>query len=154
MPCAARRYHRSERSASYAKRALRFPETADLSSVKAKYENGTLSVEVRAPLPLIWCRKPCVCRTLSLTAFASAIRVTAHMAPVLFYRSLFCTPAARLACRHPVHETCASARDAHGPVNSLRCCNFVISTVLILLRYTVQVPKVEKKEHSRQITIS
>ena len=46
--CAARRYHRSERSATYAKRALRFPETADLSSVKAKYENGTLSVEVCA----------------------------------------------------------------------------------------------------------
>jgi HSP20 family protein len=40
------KYHRSERSASYAKRALRFPETADLSSVKAKYENGTLCVEV------------------------------------------------------------------------------------------------------------
>ena len=48
--CPLCRYHRSERSAAYAKRALRFPETADLSSVKAKYENGTLSVEVRTAI--------------------------------------------------------------------------------------------------------
>ena len=32
----------------YASRALRMPDTADLSKIKAKYDNGVLSIEVSA----------------------------------------------------------------------------------------------------------
>ena len=42
-----RRFYRSERSLAFTSRALRMPETADLEHVKAKYDNGVLSIEVR-----------------------------------------------------------------------------------------------------------
>jgi len=38
--------HRSERSMTFATRALRMPDNADLEHVEAKYENGVLCVKV------------------------------------------------------------------------------------------------------------
>ena len=43
-----RRYHQHERSTDFPARAVRFPDTADLSNVKASYVNGVLKLEVRA----------------------------------------------------------------------------------------------------------
>eukprot|EP00884_Botryococcus_braunii_P020295 jgi/Botrbrau1/694/Bobra.160_2s0017.1 len=40
------RYHRSERSSVFTRRAIRMPDTADLKNIKAKFENGTLHLEV------------------------------------------------------------------------------------------------------------
>ncbi|GAB4817206.1 hypothetical protein N2152v2_004252 [Parachlorella kessleri] len=41
-----RKYHRYERSYNFVGRALRMPDNANLDEVKAKYENGVLSLEV------------------------------------------------------------------------------------------------------------
>jgi Hsp20/alpha crystallin family len=49
------RYHRSERSSMFTRRSIRLPETADLKSIKAKFENGTLSLEV--PKLKVWHRQ-------------------------------------------------------------------------------------------------
>eukprot|EP00884_Botryococcus_braunii_P023275 jgi/Botrbrau1/9631/Bobra.0131s0011.1 len=40
------KFHRSERSSMFMQRSIRLPETADLAKIKAKYENGTLSLDV------------------------------------------------------------------------------------------------------------
>eukprot|EP00884_Botryococcus_braunii_P023276 jgi/Botrbrau1/9632/Bobra.0131s0012.1 len=40
------RYHRSERSAMFTRRAIRMPDTADLNNIKAKFSNGTLHLEI------------------------------------------------------------------------------------------------------------
>lgn len=50
------KYHRSERSSLYVSRSIRMPDTADLSQIKAKYQDGTLHLDipkipVSPPLP-------------------------------------------------------------------------------------------------------
>lgn len=40
------KWHRSERSRTWCRRSVRLPETAKLDAIKAKYDNGVLTVEV------------------------------------------------------------------------------------------------------------
>ena len=40
------KWHRSERSRMWARRSVRLPETARLDAIKAKYQDGVLTVEV------------------------------------------------------------------------------------------------------------
>lgn len=40
------KFHRQERSRSFVRRSVRLPETARLEDIKAKYENGVLTVDV------------------------------------------------------------------------------------------------------------
>lgn len=40
------KWHRTERSAFFASRALRLPDSADLSNIKAKYDGGVLQLEI------------------------------------------------------------------------------------------------------------
>lgn len=40
------KYHRQERSSQFVRRSLRMPESADLSAVKAKYDNGVLALTI------------------------------------------------------------------------------------------------------------
>ncbi|KAK9828839.1 hypothetical protein WJX72_002344 [[Myrmecia] bisecta] len=39
------KYHRMERSSTFARRAIRMPETADLSKITARYQDGVLSLK-------------------------------------------------------------------------------------------------------------
>lgn len=39
-------WHRYERSSAFTGRAIRLPETAQLNDIKARYENGVLSLDV------------------------------------------------------------------------------------------------------------
>jgi HSP20 family protein len=44
------KWHRVERAHSYYRRSLRMPDAADLSNIKAKYENGVLLLDIpKAP---------------------------------------------------------------------------------------------------------
>ncbi len=55
-----RRYHQHERSTDFPARAVRFPDTADLSNVKASYVNGVLKLEVRiVPVQPAHCGRLC-----------------------------------------------------------------------------------------------
>lgn len=45
------KWHRYERSYSFVQRSLRMPEDADLTSVKAKYEDGVLKLHVSKKAP-------------------------------------------------------------------------------------------------------
>ncbi|KAK9804373.1 hypothetical protein WJX72_009754 [[Myrmecia] bisecta] len=40
------KYHRVERSSTFASRAIRMPETADLSNISARYQDGVLHLDV------------------------------------------------------------------------------------------------------------